>query len=312
MVSRSEKGEITTAMLREELRASESTAARLRLCMARKAEAWKIEAEDGKPAAYAAANRADLALANTRAVDVLLETTKKRMGQAMNVMYRGLVRRSWNNWLDLTRCCQSLEAAEHVTRLIGAAALVSGVFEPLLRRRKRLWLHRWAGAMRAERVLEVQAAAVELQCAVRGFSGRARARQRRRDIAAVEVQRTIRGVAGRARGARRARFLKEVWAVELIEQRYLGFVWQRAAVWLLELKRTERAATRVQAAWRGLVWGKRPVRRLRLERVTEVSALMVQRLWRGIIAREEAEALLEEKTRREAALRIQTLARGRL
>lgn len=303
-------------MLRRELEASEKTAARLGISMARKAEAWTIEAKEGqKDAAIAtateAANRASLALASTRACNALHAAAEERMHQAINTMYLGIVRRSWNSWMDLTRCRRSLEVAERVSLLVGAAALGFGVLEPLLRRKKCAWLHRWAGAMRAERVLEVQAAAVELQRAVQGFLGRARAKKRRYDIAAVAVQRVIRGRAGRARGLRRAKFLLEMEAVQTIERKYNEFVWQRDAVKLLALKKKERTATQIQAAWRGLVWGRRPVRLMRQARKKKASAIMVQRLWRGVVARAQADVLQEAKDRREAAVRIQAAARGR-
>lgn len=310
------QGEVTAAMLRQELETSESTAARLGITMARKAEAWKLEAQEGGvteavAAANAAADRAALALASTRAREALLEAGHQRMREAVNIMYLGIVRRSWTAWKELNRRQQSLEAAERVARLVGAAALGFGVLEPLLRRRTRKWVRRWAGAMRAERVLEVQAAAVELQRAARGFQGRRRAERRRHDRAALAVQRVARGHAGRLRGARRARMMREWRAVRTIEQKYREFVWQRDAVKLLALKKKDRAATKVQAAWRGMVYGRRPVRRLRELRKEEVSALMLQRLWRGVVARGRADVLMEAKRRREAAVRIQAVARGR-
>lgn len=303
-------------MLRKELQASEATAARLGISMARKAEAWKIEAQEGVTVATAAAsttaaNRAALALASTQARSALLEAAQERVRDAVNIMYLGIVRRSWNAWLDLARCRQSLEAAERLTRLVGAAALCTGILEPLLRRRKRKWLRRWAGAMRAERVLEVQAAAVELQRTARGFLGRARARKRRRDSAAVAVQRVARGRAGRSRGDRRARMLREVGAVQTIERKYREFVWKRDAVNLRKLKRREKAATVIQAAWRGLVAGRRPAGRLRRARMEQASAEMLQRLWRGVMARGRADVLLEARRRRQAAVRVQAAARGR-
>lgn len=319
------QGEVTAAILRKELEASEATAARLGITMARKAEAWKIEAQAGSTtaaadaadaaatssAAAAAANRAALSLASSRAREALLEAGRERMREAFNVMYLGVVRRGWNAWVELARRQRSLEAAARVARLVGAAALGLGVLDPLLRRRTRGWLRRWAAAMRAERVLEVQAAAVELQRAARGFLSRRRARGRRRDLAALGVQRVARGRAGRRRGARRARAMRERRAVQTIEQKYREFVWQRDAVKLLRLRKRERAATRVQAAWRGVAYGRRPAGRLRRRRREEVSAVMLQRLWRGVIARGEADLLMEAKRRREAAVRIQAAARGR-
>ncbi|CAM9378456.1 unnamed protein product, partial [Ectocarpus sp. 4 AP-2014] len=307
------KGEVTAAMLRQELEASESTAARLGITMARKAEAWKTEAQEGTAAASAssaAANRAALALASAAAHEALLESAHDRMREAMNVMYLRTIRRGWGAWAGLTRRQRSTEAAGRVARLVGAAAIGFAVLEPLLRRRTRTWLRRWAGAMRAERVLEVQAAAVELQRTVRGFLGKRRADKRRRDMAAVAVQRVMRGRFGRLRGARRARMMEERRAVLTIEQKYREFVWQRDAVKLLALKRKERAATKLQAAWSGLVYGRRPVRRLRERRLREVSAVMLQRLWRGVVARGRADVLMEAKYRREAAVKIQALARG--
>lgn len=303
-------------MLRQELEASETTAARLGITMARKAEAWKKETQEGgiataTTATVAAANRAALALASTRARDALLEAAHERMREAVNIMYLGIVRRSWGAWTKLVRRQQSLETAGRVSRLAGAAALGFGVIEPLLRRRTRAWLRRWASAMRAERVLEVQAAAVELQRAARGFLGRVRARDRRRGLAALAVQKVARGRAGRLRGARRARMMAERQAVRTIEQKYREFVWQRDAVKLLALKKRHRAATKVQAAWRREVYGRRPAERLRRLRREEVSTVMLQRLWRGVVARGRADVLLEEKLRREAAVRIQAAARGR-
>lgn len=311
---------MTAAMLRQELETSENTAARLGITMARKAEAWKLESQDGGTAeavaaanvtAAAAANRAALALASTRAREALLEAGHERMREAVDLMYLGIVRRGWNAWKELNRRQQSLEAAERVARLVGAAAIGFGVLEPLLRRRTRKWVRRWAGAMRAERVLEVQAAAVELQRAARGFLGRRRAEKGRHGRAALAVQRVARGHAGRLRGARRARMIEEWRAVRTIEQKYREFVWQRDAVKLLVLKKKDRAATKVQAAWRGMVYGRRPVRRRRELRKEEVSVLMLQRLWRGVVARGRADVLMEEKRRREAAVRIQAVARGR-
>ncbi len=317
------QGEVTAAILRQELEASEATAARLGITMARKAEAWKIEAQAGSTtaaaaaaaaassAAAAAANRAALAVASSRAREALLEAGRERMREAFNIMYLGVVRRGWNAWAELTRRQRSLEAAARVARLVGAAALGLGVVEPLLRRRTRGWLRRWAAKMRAERVLEVQAAAVELQRVARGFLGRRRARGRRRDLAALGVQRVARGRAGRRRGERRARAMRERRAVQTIEQKYREFVWQRDAVKLLRLRKRERAATRVQAAWRGAVYGRRPARRLRRRRREEASAVMLQRLWRGVVARGRADLLMEAKLRNEAAVRIQATARGR-
>ncbi|CAM9127005.1 unnamed protein product [Pylaiella littoralis] len=309
------EGEITAAMLRQELEASESTAARLGISMARKAEAWKVETQEGGGAAAAtaaaAANRAALALASTRAREALLEAANERVREAVNIMYLGIVRRSWNAWTELAHRQRSLKAAERFARLVGAAALGFGVVEPLLRRRLRTWLRRWAGAMRAERVLEVQAAAVELQRTARGFLGRRRARKRQRHLAALAVQRVARGRAGRARGARRARMMAERRALRTIEQKYHEFVWQRGAAKQRDLKKKDRAATKVQAAWRGAVYGRRPARRLRELRGEEASTAMLQRLWRGVVARGRFDVLMEAKRRREAAVRIQAAARGR-
>lgn len=301
-------------MLRKELENSENTAARIGISMARKAEAWKIESQEGgitAAAAAAAANRAALDLASDRARTALLEAAQSRMRDAMHRMYLGIVRRRWNAWRDLTRSQRSLEVAERVARLVGAAALTSSVLEPLLRRRKRAWLHRWAAAMRAERVLEVQAAAVELQRTVRGFLGRARARGRRYAWAATQIQRVSRGRAGRARGARRARVLKELRAVRVIERKFCQVVWQQDAAKLLKFREKERAATGVQAAWRGAVYGRRRVRFLRKMRREEASVVMLQRLWRGVVARGKADVLKEEKRQRQAATRIQAISRGR-
>lgn len=298
-------------MLRQELEASEATAARLGITMARKAEVWKVETQEGGIAAAAAANRAALALASTRAREALLVAANERTREAVNTMYLGIVRRGWNAWTELTRRQRSLEAAERFARLVGAAALGFGILEPLLRRRKRTWLRRWTGAMRAERVLEVQAAAVELQRTVRGFLGQRRARKRRCDLGALAVQRIVRGRSGRLRGARRARMMEERQAIRTIEQKYLEFVWQRDAMKLLALKKKDRAATKVQAVWRCMVYGRRPVRQLRELRREEVSAVMLQRLWRGVVARGRFDVLMEAKRRREAAVRIQAMARGR-
>lgn len=302
-------------MLRQELETSESTAARLGITMARKAEAWKVETQEGgtaaAAAAAAAANRTALALASTRAREALLEAANERMREAVNIMYLGIIRRSWNAWMELARRQRSLAAAERLARLVGAAALGFGVLEPLQRRRTRTWLHRWAGAMRAERVLEVQAAAVELQRVARGFLGQRRAEKRRHHLAAVAVQRVMRGRAGRLRGARRARMMEERRAVRTIEQKYREFTWQRDAAKLLALKKKDRAATKVQAAWRGVVYGRRPARRLRKLRRVENSAVMLQRLWRGVVARGRFDVLMEAKHRRDAAVRIQAAARGR-
>lgn len=305
-------------MLRQELEASENTAARLGISMARKAEAWTKESHPSHTAAAAATAAAEtiqkaaaLELAGTRARDALIEAAKSRLCNAVDLMYLRLLRRSWSTWIELARRRRSLESAERLTRLVGTAALAHGVLEPLLRRRKRAWLRRWGAAMRAERVLEVQAAAVELQRITRGFIGRGRARGIRNYRAAVAVQRIVRGCAGRARAARRERYLHECRAARTIESKYREFVWQREVVKLKKLRRRERAATRVQAAWRGCVGGRRLARRLRQERRIEISAVMVQRLWRGVLARVEADALLDLKTRREAATRIQAAARGR-
>lgn len=303
-------------MLRRELEASENTAARIGISMARKTEAWKIETQErgittAAAAAAAAANRAALDLASENARVALLEAAQGRMRDAMNRMHLSVLRRRWNAWRDLTRCQRSLEAAERVARLVGAAALTSGVLEPLLRRRMRAWLHRWAAAMRAERVLEVQAAAIELQRTVRGFVGKARARARRYARAATEIQRVSRGRAGRARGARRARVLRELRAVRVIERKFCEIVWQRDAAKLTEFRRRERAATGLQAAWRGLVFGRRRARFLRKLRREETSVVMLQRLWRGVIARGKADVLMEAKRQRQAATGIQAIARGR-
>ena len=309
------KGEVTAAMLRKELEVSENAAARIGISMARKTEAWKIETqEEGITAAAttaAAANRAALDLASENARTALLESAQSCMQDAMSRMHLGVLRRRWNAWRDLTRRQRSLEAAERVTRLVGAAALTSGVLEPLLRRRMRAWLHRWAAAMRAERVVEVQAAAIELQRTVRGFLGKACARGRRYAWAATEIQRVSRGRAGRARGARRARVLKESRAVQVIERKFCEVVWQRDVAKLMKFRRRERAATGLQAAWRGLVCGRRRARFMRKARREEVSVVMLQRLWRGVIAREKADALMEAKRQRQAATRIQAIARGR-
>lgn len=299
-------------MLRRELEASENTAARIVISMARKTEAWKVETQErGITTAAAAANRAALHLARENARVALMQAAQGRMRDAMNRMQLGILRRRWNAWRDLTRCQRSLEAAERVARLVGAAALTFGVLEPLLRRGMRAWLHRWAAVMRAERVLEVQAAAVELQRAVRGFLGKARTRGRRYAWAATEIQRVARGRAGRARGARRARVLRELRSVRVIERKFCEVVWKRDAAKLEKFRQRERAATGLQAAWRGLVFGRRRARFLRKLRKEEGSVMMLQRLWRGVIARGKADVLMEAKRQRLAATRVQATVRGR-
>lgn len=302
-------------MLRQELEASENTAARLGISMARKAEAWTRESQPSQIAAAVAARvamqNAALELAGTRAREALIEAAKTRMRKAVEIMYLGLIRRSWTAWIDVTRHRRSLDSAKRLTRLVGAAAIGHGVLEPLLRRRQRTWLRRWAAAMRAERVLEVQAASVELQRVARGFLGREYARTVKQNRGAVAMQRIVRGCAGRARAARRARYLQELRAARTIETKYREFVWHRQAATLRKLRRHERAATTVQAIWRGCILGRRPVRRLRQRQRRERSALMVQRLWRGVIARMEADVLLDAKNQREAAVKIQAAARAR-
>lgn len=303
-------------MLRQELEACENNAARLSVSMVRKAEAWTKESQLSHSTATTAAAEAiqeatALELAGTRAQDELIEAAKYRMRNIVDFMYLRLIRRSWSTWIEQTRRCRSLESAERLTRLVGAAALAHGVLEPFLRRRKRFWLRRWAAAMRAERVLEVQAAAVELQRITRGFVGRGRARGVRKYHAAVAVQRIVHGCAGRARAARRERYLRECRAVKTIETKYREVVWHRNAQKLKKMRRRENAATRVKAVWRACVGGRRPAKRLKEERRMKISAIMVQRLWRGVIARVEADALLDAKVQREAATRIQAVARGR-
>lgn len=155
-------------MLRQELQAAETTAARLGISMARKAEAWTQETQPTnqliKETARTVKGAAVLELAGTRARDALIEASKCQMGKAVELMYIRLIRRSWSVWLELTERRRYLELAERLTRLVGAAALGTGVLQPLMRRRKRSWLRRWAAAMRAERVLEVSFSTAWARC----------------------------------------------------------------------------------------------------------------------------------------------------
>lgn len=259
----------------------------------------------------AAGDTTALEMLSTLAQGAMIEAAKEKILVAIHRMYLRFVRRSWTAWADVARRARALETAVTLTRLSGAALIFMGTLEPLQRRRKRAWLLRWAASMRAERVLEVQAAAVELQRLARGFMGRARGRRTRGSHAATEIQRIVRGRLGKARVARRTKFLREVQAIETIERTCVNFLRRRNAARLRMRRREQKSVIALQAAWRGLVSGRRPAKRLREAREMELSALMIQRLWRGVRARMEAEILLGERKQREAAGSIQAAARGR-
>lgn len=306
---------VTTSMLRQELEASELTAARLSKVITRKAEEWKRESRsssgDERPV-IAAFNAGAFSLRTPAAVDLAgTRICDPKIAAAFRHIYLGIIRQSWRTWFTLLRRRRAIETAEVLTRLVGAAALFSGVLEPLVLRRKQVWMHRWSLLIRAERVLEAQAAAVELQRVVRGFLGRAHARTVKMSRAATSIQKITRGRSGRARAARRAKFLRELEAVQVIESKYRVFVWQKNAARFSKLKNIECAATILTATGRGFLYGRRFARRVREARKEQMSALMIQSLWRGVRARLEAEVLLEAKTWKEAAVRIQAVGRGR-
>lgn len=289
--------------------------------MARKAEVWRIETRSSEEISLASENTAAAsrtAVATSKvslgidcARKALLDVAQGRTLKAAGVIYCAALRRGWDTWVNLTRHHRSLEAAKLVVRLVATAALGFSVLTPLLRRRKLWWLRRWVTATRAERILEVHAAAVNLQRIVREFLGRKRAWRRKRDTAAITVQRVWRGRAGRARRARRASFLRKHRAVRAVERGRLDLIRRRYAILVKERKRKDRAATKIQSAWRALVLGRRPAMLLRRGRREESSAIMVQRLWRGVLARGKADTLLEAKRVREAATSIQAIVRGR-
>lgn len=299
---------------------AETKAARLGVSMARKTEVWRTETRSSEEISLvsenaATASRAAVATsaisigtncARKAFLDVAQGCTRKAAGE---ISCAGL-RRGWNTWVNLTRDHRSLEAAKLVVRLVATAALGFSVLTPLLRRRKLRWLHRWVIATRAERILEVHAAAVGLQRIVRAFLSRKRARRRKRVIAAITVQRVWRGRAGRARSARRASLLRKHWAVRAVERGRLVLIQKRDAILVKERKRKYRAATKIQSAWRALVLGRRPAMLLLRGRREESSAIMVQRLWRGVLARGKADTLFEAKRVREAATGIQAIIRG--
>lgn len=302
------QGRVSAARLRQELEASRLEVARLGLAIARKAGEWEGES---RHAADRDASLAGMGSAGGCAVEALVAPARGGLLRALHATYLLLIRGSWRSWLGLLRRSRALAAAETVTRLTGAAALALGVLEPLLRRKSLSSLRRWAGIARLERMLELRSVAVELQRVGRGFVGRNRARLARRGRAATAIQRVARGRLGRARAGRRARFLRGVEAVATIERKYLEYRWRRSARKLREIRRRDRAATEIEAAWRGFAGGRRVARRLREERRLWESSIMVQRLWRGVRARLEADVLLQERDRKAAATAIQAAARGR-
>ncbi|CAM9106438.1 unnamed protein product [Discosporangium mesarthrocarpum] len=292
------EGKVTAAMLREELEASQNAAARIGFSMARKAEVWCGESSD-------------LAQESTQAQATLAKAALSRMNGAVGRLYLGNLRHAWTRWTVFLHHKRSHEVAGRLVRAVGAAAIGFSVMEPLLRRKQKRSLLCWAANMRAERVIEVQAAALEIQRIIRGMLGRKRACWVQRGLSAVTIQRLVRAHSGRMRARRRARFLEERAAVMTIETKYMEFCWQRTIARVKLKEKRQRAATKIQAAWRGLVLGRRVAYVLRENHRRSVSALMIQRLWRGVLVRVQADILLEEKQQKEAAVKIQAVARGR-
>ncbi|CAM9341096.1 unnamed protein product, partial [Choristocarpus tenellus] len=291
------KGKVTATILRAELEESQHNEAWISLSMARKAEAWTSESAGSEQ--------------NNSAQRALARAAVERMGEAMNKLTLDNVRQAWSQWIGVIHHEKNLEVAGRLVRVVGALALGTGVMEPLLWRKQQRCLLRWAAAMRAERVVEVQAAALEIQRSIRGMLGRRQADRVQRSLAATAIQKVIRGHAGRTRAIRRASFLEKRAAVKTIECKYKEFVWVRTAMHLKAAQQLEHAATSIQAAWRGFTLGRQPARILKRDQRRNVAALMIQRLWRGVLVRVEADALLEEKIRHEAAVKIQAMARRR-
>jgi hypothetical protein len=116
----------------------------------------------------------------------------KRLDVVIGSVLQRRVTDSFNRWQKFTRYETARVTARAFLHAAGAHALIASCLAPLQRRCLARKLTRWRTVLQAQRLLEVTAAAVELQRSVRGFLGRRRFNRLKYGAVALVIQRWIR------------------------------------------------------------------------------------------------------------------------
>eukprot|EP00953_Heterococcus_sp_UTEX-ZZ885_P012241 7020-Heterococcus_DN1.PRE.2 len=115
----------------------------------------------------------------------------KRLNFVLGSVLQRRVTDGFSRWQRFTRYGTARVTARAFLHAVGAHALVASCLVPLQRRCLARKLTRWRTVLQAQRLLEVTAAAVELQRAVRGFLGRRRFHRLKYGAVALVIQRWI-------------------------------------------------------------------------------------------------------------------------
>jgi hypothetical protein len=116
----------------------------------------------------------------------------KRLNTVLGSILQRRVTDGFNRWQKFIRYGTARVTARAFLHAVGAHALVASCLVPLQRRCLARKLTRWRTVLQAQRLLEVTAAAVELQRSVRGFLGRRRFNRLKYGAVALVIQRWIR------------------------------------------------------------------------------------------------------------------------
>jgi hypothetical protein len=192
-------GDASIRALREELLLAQRSASDNQEAVKRKVGQWVHEVHKRRRSSGSTCSTSSSSSSCCDSSTISLSPQQARVNKGLkrlnNVLGSVLQRRvtdGFNRWQKFTRYETARATARAFLHATGAHALVASCLVPLQRRCLARKLTRWRTVLQAQRLLEVTAAAVELQRAVRGFLGRRRFHRLKYGAVALVVQRWIR------------------------------------------------------------------------------------------------------------------------
>jgi hypothetical protein len=192
-------GDASIRALREELLLAQRSASDNQEAVKRKVGQWVHEVHKRRRSSSSTTNSISSSSSSCDSSTVSLSPQQarfnkglKRLDTAIGSVLQRRVTDSFNRWQKFTRYETARVTARAFLHAAGAHALVASCLLPLQRRCLARKLTRWRTVLQAQRLLEVTAAAVELQRCVRGLLGRRRFNRLKYGTVTLVIQRWIR------------------------------------------------------------------------------------------------------------------------
>ena len=218
------------------------------------------------------------------------------------IAYRQMIA-AIEKWCEFVDYHVNQEKAENYLKFKGSRRLVKMLEDFDLKQKAGGW-DKWVHVMLAERQLEQNKAATDINRVVRGFLGRRRVLNICTGRAAIEIQRVARGRMGRNRYKKIWQEHREEWAAMVIQVRYRGYKGKQLGKIIMKKKREYDAACVLQRAWRGFE-GRRITRLIAQKKKELEAVLYIQGAWRSRVARKLVATMRAAIAEEESALYIQ-------